>query len=322
MNSSLIFVAGLGSTGSSAVCDLLAENPNVFVPKEEWRIWVDPYCIIALARELSNASSLFTRTSAINNFKKTLKRIAGRSLGRYSHLNLEPQVAQFVLRIATEVIQEVVDDEYSGLWYGNSNYFNAKLNFLFRRKFWKKPFINRQMFLCNLQNHLVDPYRHIGKIVESNLDHLSAETGSKYLALNENFSVLFAEEIFKMHPDSKILLTTRNPLDVYSDSKRVGWLAMSYDIEQFIKWQNDMYCQVMAFYEKFPNQIYIQPFEELILNYDSSLAGIQKFLKMEPAEHRFKTIFKPEVSAKNIAQWKQRDPWLEEYIDHFDQLRD
>lgn len=322
MRSELIFVAGLGSTGSSAVCDFLAESPNTYVPKEEWRIWVDPGCLIALARELEGSSSLFTRTEALTRFQTTVARITGRSWGRYSMLRLAPRVSRCLDHIAKETVRTVVDETYPGLWYGNSNILTSKLNFVLRRWFWKNARINYPMHLCNLCDRIGDPFRTFGRIVEHSLDDLAQEQKADRLALNENFSILFAPEIFRMHPESKIVLTIRNPLDVYSDSKRVGWLAMPYDIDQFVKWQNDMYVRAMGLCDRFPEQILVQSFEDLVEDYDASRDRILGFLQMDPQAHEVRTIFRPEVSHKNIGQWRVSDPWLEPHISKFEQLQE
>ena len=54
-----------------------------------------------------------------------------------------------------------------------------------------------------------------------------------------------------MHPDARIILVIRDALDVYADSLRVGWLAMPYEIQQFIEWQNSMYEQLVSICNEF-----------------------------------------------------------------------
>ena len=58
----------------------------------------------------------------------------------------------------------------------------------------------------------------------------------------------------KLHPNSKIILTIRHPFDVYADSFRVGWLAMPYDINKFLKWQWSMFNQVQKILKKNPKK--------------------------------------------------------------------
>ena len=313
----LTFVAGLGSSGSSAVCDVLSEYSGAYAPKEEWRIWVDPHCLLDLARTLQSSDSLFATTTAITEFDSVTKAIYSVGLGRYSHLRLTKGHADCIHSIRERVMSCLIDEEYSGLWYGNSNFFNSKLNFLLGRSFWKSRFINKRMYLCNSKGKIKDFFCELGELVEASLSDLSKANSINHFIVNENFSIFFAEEIFRMHPNAKIILTVRNPLDVYSDSKRVGWLAMPYDIHQFIKWQNSMCSQVREIYLKFPEKIFVQPFETLVSEYERSVGSLSIFLGLDITQHDTKTIFKPEESAVNVEQWKRQDPWLAKYQDQF-----
>lgn len=314
----LIFVAGLGSTGSSAICDIIEEHAGIYVPKEEWRIWVDPYCLIELAKKLESSHSLFTLSTAIADFEKTIDAISGRSFGRYATLNLGKDLSKCITSIKVDVINSITSKRYSGLWYGNMDLIRAKLNFVLSRRFWKSGAVNKNMWLCNSEVISSDPYRLCGKIVEKHLREMGKAKGFSAVAINENFSILFSDEIFKMHPDSKIIVAIRCPLDVYSDSKRVGWLAMPYEIDSFIQWQNEMINQLVAAKNKFPDRIVVVAFEDLVFKYEQSIKKIQNFLDLNADAHRKNTHFIPDVSSKNIGQWKKNDPWLDIYKDKFD----
>ena len=133
----LIFIAGLGSTGSSAICDFLDEQDYVYSPKEEWRIWVDPYCIIDLIKNLVNNNSIFTINESLNNFNKTMRSISNSSIGKYSHLKLKSDHSRCINDIRDQITKKIISEEYYGLWYGNSNFFNAKFNFFLREYYGK-----------------------------------------------------------------------------------------------------------------------------------------------------------------------------------------
>lgn len=314
---SLIFVAGLGSTGSSAICDLLSEFPSVYAPKQEWRIWVDPHGLVQLSQDLTPPFSLFTSSTAVQSFSRLIGQLCSRSLGPYSHLHLAKDHANTYRKILARIEERLVDTRYSGLWYGNSNYLNSKLNFIFRRRFWKSELINPKMYLCNMKDSSQDVYKILGNIVEEELLQLAYANKKNMIAINENFSILFADPIFKMHPDAKIVLTLRSPLDVYADSFRVGWLAMPYEIDQFIIWQNHMYDLVKSLCHKYPNQILPIYFESLVMEYEKTTSNIFDFLRLDPSHHsRFKH-FDPAISIKNLSQWTKTHSWLEEYQDEF-----
>ena len=314
---SLIFVAGLGSTGSSAICDLLSEFPAIYAPKQEWRIWADPNGLVQLAEKLTPPFSLFTSSTAYHSFRRLIRDLSSNSLGPYSHLRLDSDHAKAYRKILATIDSKLVNGSYSGLWYGNSNYFNSKLNFIFNRLFWKSNVVNPTMYLCNMNDSYQNVYTMLGTIVEEQLLQLALANRKDSLAINENFSIFFADQIFKMHPSSKIVLTLRSPLDVYADSYRVGWLAMPYAIRQFIMWQNHMYDLVKRLCNNYPNQILPIYFESLVMEYDSTTSKIFNFLNLDSSDHSPFQHFDPSLSIKNISQWTKTHPWLEEYRDEF-----
>ena len=109
------------------------------------------------------------------------------------------------------------------------------------------------------------------------------------------------------------MLVVRDPLDVYADSYRVGWLAMPYDIQMFIHWQWQMFNQVKTARKTYPDKFSIVSFEQLVNNYDTVSIRIIDFLGLDWSKHAVKTIFDPERSKKNIGQWRKTHSWLEAY---------
>ncbi|USD65115.1 sulfotransferase [Vibrio sp. SCSIO 43136] len=310
---SLLFVAGLGSTGSSALCDVLSEYNGVLCPSQEWRIWVDPDGLVDLGKKLSGETSMFYITTGVNRFTKLVKQLTNPGFGPYSKLKLPSYVKDAYINIEQDIKKEFGCEGYKGLWYGNSQSILASANFVMKRKFWKKDLVNKQMWLTDFSTR-DEALSIIGSAVEKQLFNHLEETGNKHFAINENFSILFADSILKMHKESKIVVVVRDLLDVYADSHRVGWLAMPYDIEQFIKWQKRMYHQLIELKSSNPERIHIVGFESLCNDYDCELERLKKFVP-ELMETRITERFKPEISKNNIGQWRNSHPWLEKYSD-------
>ena len=311
----ILFIAGLGSTGSSAVCDIFSSYENIIAPSEEWRIWVDPDGLIDLSQKISLESSLFWQTTAFERFRVLVNRLIKPGFGPYSRLSLPSYIIDSYKQIFEKIKLTLEIEKYPGIWYGNSNDFFAKSNFIFKKIFWKNPLINNKMIFSNtLEQKEVSSL--IGEIVEIVLEKSLKSLNADLFAINENYSILFSDSIFEMHPNSKIIVVVRNPFDVYADSKRVGWLAMPYDIKQFIKWQNILVEQVESARLKWPDKILITKFENLCTNYDLEFDRINKFIPGFMNEIKIKKFF-PERSKKNINQWKINFKWLDEYRDSF-----
>ena len=97
-----------------------------------------------------------------------------------------------------------------------------------------------------------DSLRQIGGVVENALEGYLQQKDADLFAVNENFSILYADSILTMHPTAKIVVVVRDPMDVYADSLRVGWLAMPYEIDGCVRWQKAMYRQVTRAKARWP----------------------------------------------------------------------
>jgi hypothetical protein len=316
----LLFVAGLGSTGSSAVCDLIASYRRVFCPSQEWRIWVDPDGLVDLAHRLSFETSMFAQTTAIERFDKLVRRLVKPGFGPYSKLRLPDYVREIYLRIAQDLHLKFDMESYRGLWYGNSNHLFAVANFKIRRVAWKSKLITKRMWVATMMER-DDSLQLIGDIVDNALEGYLQQQDADLFAVNENFSILYADSILTMHPNAKIVVVLRDPLDVYADSLRVGWLAMPYEIDYFVRWQNTMHQQVVRAKERWPDRIHVVEFESLCNNYEQEVSALKAFIPgiLDDLEQQ---SFVPERSRKNIGQWKTRAPWLERHSDRFTYIND
>ena len=83
----IIFVAGLGSTGSSALVDLLKEIEDFFVLDNEFRLFVDPGGLVNLRDSLVDNWSIFQSDIAIKNFKAMVKSLSSRWRSPNSHID-------------------------------------------------------------------------------------------------------------------------------------------------------------------------------------------------------------------------------------------
>tara|TARA_B100000900_G_scaffold415914_1_gene447844 strand:+ start:682 stop:1665 length:984 start_codon:yes stop_codon:yes gene_type:complete len=311
----LLFIAGLGSTGSSAICDVLRSFEGVVCPEEEWRIWTDPDGLLDLVENISLGSTMFQHSLAIKRFSEMINNLTNSKIGSYSTLKLSPWIKLAYREFHSYLLSEIKVHEYRGTWYGETNKILAKLNFHPYRFLWKKSFINRKMYV--LENILDS--RLLIKIGEKLKTIIYSHAGiqnNECIAINENFSILRAEAIFNLHPNSKMILVIRDPLDVYADSLKVGWLAMPYDINQFIVWQNQMHSQIEDLHKRFRDKIHILKFEDLCTEFENELKRIHTFLP-GILKKRKDQLFFPEVSKKNIGQWKEKNSWIEAYRKEF-----
>jgi len=321
MKNKVLFAAGLGSTGSSALVDLLKEVDGFFSMDDEFRLFVDPGGLVNLRDALVENWSIFQTDMAIRNFIKLTLNVSRRHFGPYTGLNHSKYFDNYLKQELDVFIQKVCELEFRGMWYGIDNVFMRKLDrFSFIRKSWigsKKMYVGKYLTDDEFSKCVEE---FIGKLV----DYVLEKNSKKFFCFNENLSCMFPEKILKMIPKSKIILVVRDPKDVYLDSLRVKWPAIPEEPNDFIKWQILVYkgwMKVQRRFEEYPeseNLLKVIKFEDLILNYEITIQEIFYFLDIPEDKHIYKGKYLiPENSKKNISQWKGQ--LSDEVANKFDQ---
>tara|TARA_B100000315_G_C14203808_1_gene418858 strand:- start:10 stop:594 length:585 start_codon:yes stop_codon:yes gene_type:complete len=134
----------------------------------------------------------------------------------------------------------------------------------------------------------------------------------QHFCFNENLSCMFPEKILNMVPGAKIINIIRDPKDVYADSVRVKWMAIPEDKKQYIQWQIAVYKAWMEVEEQAlkwdpdSDKLRVVKFEDLVLKYDETVKSTFEFLNIDEDDHVLKKQFlNPEISSKNVGQWKR-----------------
>lgn len=312
MKKKIIFAAGLGSTGSSALVDLLKEVEGFYSMDDEFRLFVDPGGLVNLRDAIVENWSIFQTDVAIRNFIKMVSDISRRHFGPYTGLNHSKYFDGVLSRELEVFINNICDLQFRGMWYGIDNVFIRKLN---RFSFLRKSKIgSKKMYVGKLLTE-EEFSKHVTTFIDRLVSYVLEKNNKQFFCFNENLSCMFPEKIFNMLPESKIVLVIRDPKDVYMDSLRVQWPAIPEGTDEFIKWQILVYKGWMKVKERFaayPNAeqlLKVIKFEDLILNNDETTREIFEFLGIQESDHTNKGKFLiPEKSKKNISQWTGKMP--------------
>ena len=101
---------------------------------------------------------------------------------------------------------------------------------------------------------------------------------------------------------AKIIAVFRDPRDVYVDARIKREDAIPIDVDNFIWWYEE---RLNRYVDLRHDSFMMVRFEDLVLEYDKTVIDIEKFLGLNPAEHRKKKIyFNPDVSIKNVRMWQ------------------
>lgn len=113
-------------------------------------------------------------------------------------------------------------------------------------------------------------------------------------------------------PGIKVVALYRDPRDVYyyANLKNVEWIPHN-NVQDFIKWCGKTYGKFnIESTEYLPLR-----FEDLVLDYDNTVAKLEKYVGLDPKDHVDKYKFlNPEKSKNNIGIWRQA-PELKDDMD-------
>ena len=104
-------------------------------------------------------------------------------------------------------------------------------------------------------------------------------------------------------PGIKRVIVSRDIRAVYVHAKmnHLEWLAHD-NVEEFLKWEGKMYYG----YDPQSKAYLSMHFEDIIMNYDSEVARIEKYLQLQASHHVLpKKIFNPDISKSNIDSWRK-----------------
>lgn len=311
--SKILFAAGLGSTGSSALVDLLKEVEGFESHDEEFRLLVDPDGIFSLRTALTDNWTIFQSDLALKRYQKLVKQVTRKYIGTYYRLNLSERYDDYLEKRSRELVIKLTEIEYNGLWYGINNIYYAfmiRSNFIFNSIFSRKFFNSKRIIVGKNYSDSVDVLDKIfGDYIKDLVAYTLEKSGNNMFCFNENFSAMYPEKLFKILPDSKMVLVIRDPRDVYADGMKNRWLVIPDSIDKFIQWQSSVYNGWLKIDDRFndKNRLLVVKFEDLVLDYENIKKKIFTFLDISPDKHinKFK-YFDPQVSKKNIGQWKNR----------------
>lgn len=308
-NKNILFAAGLGSTGSSALVDLLKEVNGFYSMDDEFRMFVDPGGLVNLRDALVDNWSIFQSDMAIRNFVNMSKAINKKYKSPYISLEHKRWFGDKFDSECVKFIESLTELKFKGVWYGIDNLLMRKLNrFSLLRK---TIFGSKTMYVGK---NITDDYfsEKVEMFINALIEPVLKEKNANYFCFNENLSCMFPEKILSMLPSSKMILVIRDPKDVYADSLRVKWAAIPEEPSEFIKWQTLVYKGWMDVQLRlndniaFENKLMVVKFEDLVNDYESKVSEIFKFLEINDKEHVNKEMyFKPSESRNNIAQWEE-----------------
>lgn len=327
-NLNFIDVSGLGNSGKTALVDFLREFDSIYAPEFsfEFDLFRLPNGIIDLHHHLVEEWTLIKSDNAVKKFKELISLMAGsqrrKSLSAYFFsigTGYEIRFNKKFKKYANEYIESLVDHKYLTFWpyqmINDSPLIRAYKKLLIRFNF-KKALLN-EIHLTNGCGFNEKTTKFINAIYSESID-------KKFhtVVFNNCFEPFFPEKSLNILKNSKCIIVTRDPRDVYvsglnsykikKEDKHLSafdnnGISKSFlgtdDLEIFISRQSLFYENL---YKGSHPNVLIVKFEDLVLSYENTTQKIIQFLELDKNNHLYaKKFFNPEVSKKGIGAWKQ-----------------
>ena len=309
MKNKIVSVAGYGSTGSSAVVNLLEEFDNCNVMGGEFRVIQDPDGIEDLCYNLSNSWGWNRSDAYIRRFIKYTNIVGRRiSLTQYGeHLNKAFNYNFFKYR--DEFLDSIVDTSWKGHWfyhdYHERNFIEVIIENIKRSLSWHFGF-SREWLRRNTKMSKTYFVRSDVKIYEEAqilLKKLFSEfdTNSEFLIFDQMILPYHMKKFKLLIPNLRQIVVDRDPRDVYLDARNYNAYPITNNIDSFISFYQTARSVSPI---KNDNENLNIKFEDLIYNYERTIEIIRNYLRLNEENHISKfSRFDPNVSIKNTKTW-------------------
>ncbi|MBR1840057.1 MAG: hypothetical protein IJ782_05705 [Prevotella sp.] len=295
---SFVSIDGFGSSGSSAVMDLLREydcctvwatKPSFTDSTEEIHSMGEMNLMRSIGG-LLHIEKMMEEDAIVNVYwaDAAIKDFMG--LVYYSelyrhHEELHPLFFHFFEEITEQRLQS---DE--NLLSPYVNPYTAITDIFYLKRMGKEEYhLLCKEFLYTLFNRLF-PEAKGGCLV---LDHIFDDCGTD----TRRFQPFL--------PGVKRIKVRRDIRGVYVDAVRHDYRWLAHDsIGDFIKWERNMY----AGHEDENDDYLTIKFEKLVTGYNEEVARIEQYLGIDKEQHtKRQQLFNPEISRRNIKVWERED---------------
>ncbi len=316
MNSSLnnnhyICVSGYGWSGSGACIDLLKEFKGFVALEGEFRITKDPHGLRDLEESLVHRWDFVRHDIAIRDFlnycemlgsKTSLFSRAGKDFSNKLNIDFQYYSKLYIDRLTSMT--------YLGNTFVHRYNISSYNNFFLKIKS-KLGLSNAKLMYFSRPTE--DFFKKEAKIyIDSLFQQYKSDNNAVKIILDQAVSPTDILNTSKYFDKIKIIIIDRDPRDIYVNlikrDKLLGpELVNATSAEKYIKWHSVM--RRMSENDQnnydFSKQVLRLNFEDLVLNYESSVSNIVKFLGDGATHNNKYKFFNPDKSIRNIGLWKK-----------------
>ena len=309
-------VSGFFTSGSSAMVDLLKEFDHFYECGAEIRFIKDPYGICQMEDVLINNWEFINSSAAISDFLEICRKGArnGKGLFAPAGFGLSKSISPDFMKITEQYVSEITEYTYKMDSY-HYKFKKPYLKYLIDRYRWAIEYLskgklktsNTNIATCYFSHPTQEQFNAATKRYFSRLfDSHGASDGPSYIILDQAISPNNTQVIHRYFDKAKMIIIDRDPRDMYVDDIRWGEnLDRNYQTKEaaskYVKRAKALRENIVL-----DKDILYVRFEDLVINYEETVSSVMSFLGIPKEFHVLKkSIFKPEVSIKNIGIWRK-----------------
>ena len=314
-----VIVASYMGSGSSAATDLLAEYENTSCPNGSYE-YIFLHCpngVFDLEDKLLMGNNALRSDEALRSFEQTMQDLYDNDFWWFG--GYRNKVSERFMQYVGEFISTITTVSFSSFWYEQEKL--TKQQWTANRV--KKKLGSRHYDLLATQLRMAYPapdefYKAARTFITATLSDVNGGLNGRTILLDQLLlphNLWRAEKYFDS-TDTRIIVVSRDPRDVFAANKYI-WSKQGDSIPMPL--DVDAFCanyKRMREAERFTdsNMVLRVCFEDLVLNYDETVARIEAFVGQEMlGEHAHaRTQLNPDVSKGNIGIFGFSDESLQE----------
>lgn len=297
----IVFIGGVGRSGTSVTREILGLHPNVAVLPFEYRFIIDPDGIIDFLYGHQGMWSPYLFDSKLKRLEALLNKLAkkkssevlisrvfkyipflGKRLTKAQYLNweLDEHLPEFS-DAAVELIDQLSSFAFRGHWVGTPSYeLDPKINYV-------EPDNEKLLKACQGFCHKV-------------LNNWLARNNKSMIVEDNTWNLLYAEKLSLLFPGAKFIHVQRDPRDVVLSFIEQTW--MPHDLQQASKVCSDLYKQIRERVSYLDEQRLLSiSLESLVYHYSQTVETLAEFCGLDSDENLFKKDMRPDV----VGRWKK-----------------
>lgn len=324
----VILTSYLGS-GSSAVRDLLKEFEGFHECRAEIRFLTDSYGLIRLEDALLNNWDWVASTGAIYDYISVCKKYC-RKKNNFPFtcfgLNYKKNINPDFMKITYKFLNRISCFKYKEDFYDikmKKGYFRYCFDRIrYGIEFYSKGKIrvaNRNIEPLYFAKPTKEQFYEAVKDYLEELFEPHFAQGNTHLILDQALTATVANKVHDYFRNAKVIVTDRDPRDMYANELRLVNLNTDCYSEKYVK---EFCIRQRAIREGIPNDdcdIMKVQFENLIVDYEENMKRIADFVGVPMEKHQNPFLYlDPKKSIKNVGYAKKSYPQYEKIYEQIE----